>query len=210
MRRIGIVVNADWFFVSHRLPLGRALVARGDHVTVIAAASDAVDAIRREGMRFLPLAIDRGGTNPAVEAATLASLAAIYRRERFDLVHHVTIKPVLYGSLVARLSGIRRVVNAVSGLGFAFIPRPDESMKLRLLRRGLWGAYRVALRSGDTRVIFQNRDDRATFVDAGIVGAARTRLIVGSGVDLERFAFAPLPDGAPMVLLPAIVTLAER
>ena len=201
--RLLFVLNADWFFVSHRLALARACIEAGFDVAVCAGETDRRAEIERAGARFIPLSIDRGGTRPVRELLTLAQLARVYRRERPDLVHHVTIKPVLYGSLVARALGIRGIVNAVSGLGYVFIPRADDRVTHRSLRRGLWAAYRLALDAPGTRVIFQNEDDRSTFLERGLVLSARTALIRGSGVDFSKFAPSLLPEGEFVALLPA-------
>jgi glycosyltransferase involved in cell wall biosynthesis len=199
------VVNADWFFASHRLLLGRACVEAGFDVTLCAGFTDAKKRgeIEAAGVSFVPLPIERGGTSPRRELRTLATLLGVYRAVRPHLVHHVTIKPVIYGSIVARALGTRGVVNAVSGLGYAFIPRTDDGLRNRALRRGLWAAYRAALDGRRSRVIFQNEEDRATFIEKGLVAPARAVLVPGSGVDLAAFSAQPLPAGPFVALLPA-------
>ncbi len=198
------VVNSDWFFVSHRLALGRALRDAGFEVVVAAGPTGDGPAIEAEGLRFVPLPFDRGGRSAANDARTLARLCALYRREAPDLAHHVTIKPVLYGSLAARLARTPAVVNAISGLGFVFIERAAPSPRDALLRGGVLGAYRLALDAPRARAVFQNEDDRAFFVRRRLVHPARAALVRGSGVDTARFKLEPLPDGGePLVVLPA-------
>lgn len=197
------VVNADWFFVSHRLPLGLACRDAGYDVAVCAGESSARSVVENAGLRFYPLPIHRGSKNPQQEVRTVAELARVYRREKPDVVHHVTIKPVIYGSLTARTLGIRGVVNAVSGLGYAFIPRAEQDHAHRLLQHALWAAYRVALDGPRTRVIFQNEDDRRTFVERRLVHASRTVLINGSGVNFAKFTPKPFPEQGFVALLPA-------
>lgn len=203
--RLLFVVNAEWFFASHRLPLGRACVDAGFDVTLCAGATDpaAQREIEAAGIRFVPLSIDRGGTSPAGELRTLASLLRVYRAVGPDIVHHVTIKPVIYGSMVARALRTKGVVNAVTGLGYAFIPRSDDGLRHRALRGTLWALYRAALDGRRTRVIFQNEEDRSTFVGKGLVASTRTRLVPGSGVDFATFSPQPLPAGPFVALLPA-------
>lgn len=201
--RLLFVVNADWFFLSHRLPLGRACVEAGFEVGVCAGDTGEGPAIEAAGMRFLPLRIDRGGTHPGQEMLTVASLARTYAAFRPDIVHHVTIKPVLYGSVAARALGVRGIVNAVSGLGYVFIPRAEDRLRHRLLRRAMWAAYRVALDGASTRVIFQNEDDRGTFLKRRLVRPERAALIRGSGVDFGRFSPRPLNEEDFVALLPA-------
>lgn len=202
-RRLLFVVNSDWFFISHRLKLARAFLREGYDVALCAGESTCREQIEAEGIRFFTLPIDRGGTHPLRDAGTLTSLIRTYRAFRPDLVHHVTIKPVLYGSIAARLTRVPGVVNAVSGLGYAFIPRAQDKLQNAALRKALRAAYRVALSSRRSRVIFQNHDDLRTFVEAGLVEQDRARLIRGSGVDLTAYDATPLPRGDFLALVPS-------
>jgi glycosyltransferase involved in cell wall biosynthesis len=193
-----IVVNVDAFFLSHRLPI--ALAARDAGMRVSIAARDTGEGrrIRDLGLDFHPLDLSQGGMNPAREAASVWRLARLYRRLRPDLVHQVTIKPVLYGSLAARLAGGISIINAVSGLGYAF----SQHGKARLLHPLVHPLYRLAMAGEETRAIFQNPDDRALFLRAGIVDERRTVLIRGSGVDAAVFRATPEPE-KPLLLLPS-------
>ena len=103
--RLFFVVNHDVFFLSHRLPLATAARDAGLDVTVEAGDTGRSGAIRDHGLEFVTLPISRGGTNPLADARTLLFLLGLYRRLRPDLVHHVTVKPVIYGSFAARILG---------------------------------------------------------------------------------------------------------
>jgi glycosyltransferase involved in cell wall biosynthesis len=197
------LVNYDWFFVSHRLALGEALRDAGFDVAVAALQTGAHEAIERAGLRFHPMPFEPGGRNPAQEARTLAAITALYRNERPDLVHQVTVKAVLYGSLAARALGVPAVVNAISGLGYVFIERPEDRAPQKALRMAVKSTYRVALSNPRSRTIFQNPDDRATFEEARLIRRERTVMIRGSGVDTDRFQATPLPEGPPLAVLPA-------
>lgn len=192
------VVNTDWFFLSHRLPVARAALDAGMRVTLVAPDCGHAHRVRAAGVDFEHLPLDRGGVDPRRDARTLLNLTRIYRRLRPDLVHHVTPKGVIYGSLAARAAGLPRVVNAVSGLGVAF---GGERPALARLVAGL---YRAALSHPGGRTIFQNPDDRDLFVSARLVRGASTVLIRGSGVDLARFSPRPEPSG------PVTVAFASR
>ena len=195
--RVVFVVNVDHFFLSHRLPLGRAARDAGAEVIVAAADTGRAGEIRAEGFGFEPLPISRHGTRVAGEARAFAALLGVYGRLRPDLVHHVTIKPVLYGSLSARLRRTPAVVNAVSGLG-SFLTSDDRR---RLLRRLVDGTYRAALRHPRSRTIFQNPEDHDLFLRRGFIGRENGVLIRGAGVDCTRFLPTPEPEGAPVVML---------
>ncbi len=119
---------------------------------------------------------------------------------RPDLVHHVTHKPVLYGSIIARLLRVPAVVNAVSGLGYAFVA---EGVAAVVRRRLMLALYRVAFRHPNSAVIFQNRDDIALFESVSAVRPGQVVLIPGSGVDLEQFRPTPEPEGPPVITFAA-------
>jgi glycosyltransferase involved in cell wall biosynthesis len=139
------------------------------------------------------------GQNPFQELRVIAALVQIYRELRPDLVHHVSVKPILYGSLAAQIVGGMAVVNAVSGLGYLFM----GSLRAKLLRPFIKRLYRLALRHRQSRTIFQNPDDRSQFLSACLLRAEQTVLIRGSGVNCTTFAPRPEPDGTPVVMLPA-------
>ena len=195
--RLLFVVNVDWFFLSHRLVLARAARDAGLHVTVAAADTGHAAEVRAEGLDFVPLRLTRDGTGIGGELAALVSLGRLYRRLKPDLVHHVTIKPVLYGSVAAKLRPGMGVVNAISGLGWVFSSGGGSGA----LRTVAQGAYHTALGGARTRTIFQNPEDRDEFVRKGLVRAGSTVLIRGSGVDPVRFRPAPEPPGQPIVML---------
>jgi glycosyltransferase involved in cell wall biosynthesis len=192
-----IVVNADWYFWSHRLSLARALRGAGYEVTIVAGEERGFRGrIEETGFRFVPLRIRRGSTNPLRELLTLLDLIRIYRRERPDVVHHVSIKPILYGSLAAKLSRRPAIINAVTGLGHVFLPGVRQSLLGRVSAR----LYRYACAGDRTIVLCQNPDDRAALVALGAVEPERTALIRGSGVDMDQFFPRPEPAGPPVLL----------
>lgn len=194
-----LVVNSDFFFLSHRLPLALEARRRGWDVTIVAPDTGRADEVRAHGLRFIDFPLSRSGTGPWAEARSVAFLRRTYRALRPTVVHHVTSKPVVYGSLAA--TGLRdtAVVNAVTGLGYTFIQKGPHHPFRRLLE----GLYRIALRGPRRWAIFQNDDDASLFQRLGLVGADRSVLIRGSGVDTAAFAASDEPPGVPVVLLPA-------
>jgi glycosyltransferase involved in cell wall biosynthesis len=198
--RVVFVINHAGFFITHRLPLALAARTAGYDVTVVTPQSKHVQVIRDCGLQWRELRLDRSSRNPVTELRTLLALVALYRDLRPDLVHHVTAKPVLYGTVAARVAGVRAVVNAVSGLGHIF---SSQGWKLEFLRRLIGLGYRAALRHRNMRVIFQNEDDRALFVSHKWLAARNTMIIRGSGVDPSVFTPAANPPAVPTVLFPA-------
>jgi glycosyltransferase involved in cell wall biosynthesis len=196
--KILLFANTDWYLYNFRLPLAKALRARGADVTLLSPPGEYAARLQGEGFRWLAFPFERKGMNPLAELAAILRLRRLYRRERPDLVHHFTVKPVLYGSLAARLAGVPAVVNSITGLGYLFLGKGIGRRLLRTLARTL---YRLSL--GRTRVIFQNEDDRRAFLDLHLVRPEQADLVPGSGVDMTRFVPASEPDGTPVVLLAA-------
>ena len=194
-KRVVFVVNPPVFFVSHRMALARQAQAEGYDVSVITPCGEGVDAIRAFGFDWHPMRFDAGGMNLLRDMETIADLISLFRRLKPDIVHNVTVKPVLYGTLAARLTGVPRVINAISGLGYLFTGA-------RPLRRLLGIAlYRLLMRHRDMRVILQNREDLALFGALKLAPENTLRLIRGSGVDIAGFTPGPRPQGDPHVLL---------
>lgn len=207
MAKLLYIVNESYFFMSHRLPIARAARAAGYQVHVAAPEDHVwapegftVQALSDAGFAFHPIPLSRRGTNPWQEARTLIALWRLIRGLRPELVHLLTIKPLLYGGLAARLLGVPGVVAAVTGLGQVFV---SSGATAGLLRGLAVMAYRVATGHPNGRVIVQNAGDMETLARSGAVKPERMVLIRGSGVSLSAFAPSPEPDGPPLVILPA-------
>lgn len=205
--RLLFVVNETFFFYSHRLPVARAardagfevhLAAPDDHVW--APTDFDIDVLRREGFVYHRVPLRRRGTNPLQELVTLLALLRLIRRLRPALVHTLTIKPVIYGGIAARLLRVPALVSAVTGLGQVFTA---DDLKYRLIRPLVVAAYRLVMARSSGRVIVQNPDDGATLSTLGCLPADRLRLIRGSGVDLEDFPARSEAEGPPLFVLPA-------
>ena len=196
-RALMFVVNVDWFFLSHRLPIALEAQRQGFRVHIATSLTDKLGELQRHGLVVHPLALDRSSTGLGNAWRTMVQLWQVFRAVRPDVVHLVTIKPVLLGGLVARLAGVPAVVAAVSGLGFVFMARGAKAK----VRRWLVGAlYRVALGHRNLKVIFQNPDDRASLAKLAHLPGSKVAMIRGSGVNLAQYSHTPIPLGVPVVL----------
>ncbi len=193
-------VTEDWYFCSHRLPLALAARDAGYEVVVVTRVDRHGELIESRGLRLIPIQLNRQGINPIKDLALIAWLYRIYRREHPDIVHHVAMKPVLYGSLVARLARVPEMVNALAGMGFLFSSR---TTKARLLQPLVRFAFRLLLGGANSRVILQNPDDVRLLTRAARLDPERVHLIRGSGVDLKHFHPEPELPGPPVVMLPS-------
>ena len=194
--KILFLVTEDWYFVSHRLPLAIAACKAGYNVTVATRIGRYANTIRDAGIRLIPFKLSRRFGNPIQE---FLSLVRLYSKERPDIVHHVAMKPVLYGSLAARLARVSAQVNAVAGLGWLFI---SESRAARFGRPLIRWLLPRLLNVPGCRIIVQNTDDATLLKETGIP-ESRLRLIRGVGVDTEEFAMQREPVEPVCILMAA-------
>jgi glycosyltransferase involved in cell wall biosynthesis len=200
--RLLMVLQDLPFFISHRLSIARAARAKGWDVHVAAPADPRHEpALKAAGLVFHPLPMKRGGRNPLAELNLVKAMAGLMTGLAPDVVHLVSIKPVLYGGLIARVARLPAAVFAITGLGFLFT---DGSAATRALRPLVMAAYRFALHHPNARAIFQNRDDLALFEGHRLVRKGDVVMIKGCGVDLVEF-HPPLhrKPAPPVVLFPA-------
>jgi len=195
MAKILLFANTDWYIYNFRFSLAKELREKGHEVILLSPPGDFHDRLQAEGFKWLPFPLSRQGTNPFRELVTLWKLIRIYRNERPDIVHHFTIKPVIYGSLAAHLLGIKGIVNSITGLGHLFI---DPGLITSIIRSFAKILYRASLRH--TQVIFENPEDRNTFIQYRFLKPDQTHLILGTGVDVEKFRPTETKDDIPLIL----------
>jgi len=194
-RTILLLVTEDWYFWSHRLPIARAARDAGARVIIATRVEKLRAAIAKEGFELKALPWRRRSHNPWNEARALCEITALYRRERPDIVHHVAVKPVVYGGIAARLSGARSQVNAIAGMGYV---ETSQQLRARLLRGVFNAVLRFAWNGPRVHVIVQNPDDVEALVRTGLLPASHIRMIRGSGVDVALFAPTPEPSSLPV------------
>lgn len=193
-------VNDAAFFVSHRLHLAVAARAEGYIVKVATMPGIGVQQIKDMGFEHFDIPLSRSGRNPISEVNTFIAILTLLWKIKPDVLHLVTIKPVLYGGLAARIAPVKGVVCAVSGLGFVFM---TKGVKAGILRSFVASLYKLALRRDNLKVIFQNPDDRDVLLGIKAVTPEQVEMIRGSGVDLSLYEAKPEPDGTPVVCFTA-------
>ena len=199
MKKLLFIVNVDWIFISHRLPIALAAIKQGYQVHIACGITDKQAQLESHGIIVHPLALSRSGVGLANELKTLKQLFSVIKSVKPDITHTVTIKPVLYGNIVARLLNVPVRVASISGLGYVFIA---SGIKATVFRTLIAGLYRLAL-GGAKAVVFQNSADRDTLKKLGAVKPEQEVLIRGSGVDLTLYPVVPEPQGKPVVMLVA-------
>lgn len=199
-QRLVFLVNNPAFFLSHRLPLALAAQKQGYDVHVATMPGPSVAQISEYGFQHHALPMTRSGKNPVTELKTVWAIYTLFKQLKPQLVHAVTIKPVLYGGIAARLSKVPGFLAAVSGLGYIFMRQQGFDP----VRQTVLGLYKVALGHPNSKVIFQNTADRDVLINAKVLRPEQAVMIRGSGVDLEQFCVKPEPSE------PVIVVMASR
>lgn len=198
-KKLFIVVNVDWFFLSHRKDVALAAKEAGCDVTIVTADTGKLKDIETLGLKVINLPMSRSGMNIVEELKTLNWLRKLYKREKPDVVHHVGMKTILWGTLAAKFSRVHGVVNAISGLG-GFFAEDNRGLLSRVMPMVL----RFSHARKNLLCIFQNDDDWGLYVKHGIIKHEQGRFIKGSGVDLDQFCYTPEPeDGKIKVMLTA-------
>lgn len=190
MRVLLIVTNVDWFFISHRLILAQEAVKNGWRVIVAAEDTGRGHEIAVDGIEFIDFKFSRSGTNVASELKTIVNFVKLYNKIKPDVIHQITLKPVVYGSFAAKMLGIKGVVNAISGLGYTF-----TAGRMGMLQKVILKLMKFSFQRENLAVIFQNDDDKSLLNDLGALNKKNLLYkIKGSGVNLEQYPPTAFPS----------------
>lgn len=184
------VVSEDWVFLGHRLPIAYAARDAGFDVHVATRVTDKAEAIRRAGLTLHPIPYQRGTRSIFSVLATIRALRRLERSIGPAIVHHSSLQASIYGSLAASGSGWRQI-NALTGLGYAYT---SQNLDARLLKRLFTPLLRFFLNRKESITLVENPDDRTQIEKLGIA-PERIAMILGAGVDTDRFQPLPEPEG---------------
>lgn len=201
MKTLLIITNVDWFLISHRLVLAKAAIRDGWKVYVACEDTGRSGEIGVEGIKFINFPLSRSGTNPFDEYKLYQRFKRLYSDVKPDVVHQITIKPVVYGSIAAQKVGVPGIVNAISGMGYMF-----TDGKIGLLQRVILYLMRNGSNRKNVSYIFQNEEDMAVLNEFKITDQCKSiNLIRGSGIDLDVYSFSELPpvDEKIRILFPS-------
>ncbi len=200
--RLLFVANISFSFIHNRLALAQAAQAAGYEVHLATRVWRAEDRerIQKAGVQLHPIEIGRGDSGLFYDLRSLWYLHRLYRSLQPDLVHHLAMKPIVFGGLAARFSGVRMVVQAFTGLGYAFTGGTVFSALRKIL---VILALRVGCRRAGTIAILQNRADVEELIAERVIQREQAVLIRGSGVAVDEIGVRPEPAGVVRVVLPA-------
>jgi glycosyltransferase involved in cell wall biosynthesis len=201
MIRVALIANTDWYLYNFRLSLVKALQEKDYDVILISPGGEYTSLLKEQGFKWYEWQVSRQSIVPWQELKSIRRLVHLYRQLKPDLVHHHTIKPVLYGGIAAHRAQVPAVVASITGRGYSF---QGQGSRAQLLEQVVKPFYRCVLRIDNTQIIFENESDQQYFVHAGFANPEQCHLIESVGVDPELFYPVPEPDG------PAVILLASR
>ena len=201
-KKVLILVNYLSFFISHRLPIAEALLAKGFEVFIGYGELRGADPkiLEQRGFKVYFIPMQPGSFNLLNDFKTFYYIWSFFKRVKPDIVHLVTIKPYLYGGIISRLCGVQGLITAVSGLGTLFV---NKDLKSKLIRLLLYPIYKLAFNHLNQKIIVQNKDDLKVLVNWGVLNLSKVKLLKGSGVKLENFINLDEPSGTPVVCFAA-------
>lgn len=182
-KRVMVVANSDWLLYHFRLPLLKALREEGLELVLICPEGEYGEDLEAQGFRLLSWNMNRKSLSPIKTTIALAQLVKYYRQFQPAAVHHITIQPIFYGSLAARIGQVPVVINNFTGLGYLF----SESTRAFWLRQVTLPILRWATAGNHVFTVLLNDQDRATLMEKNLIREGRSTVIPGDGVDLNRF-----------------------
>lgn len=195
MPKLLFVVNYDFAFLSHRKAIACRAKELGFDIVVAAKATGHENIIKELGFKFIPMPGSPTGMNPIEELKTLKFLVDLYRKERPDIVHHVVLKNVMWGSLASRITKVPGVLNAICGLGVMF--NMPLSKKAYLIMR----LIKIGSRRNNILTIFQNDEDKNLFIENHVINESDCLYTKGSGVDLQEYAYQEPVDHEKVIIV---------
>lgn len=186
--RIAFIVNVDWFFLSHRLPIAIAAQKLGYEVHIACGLTNKKETLLGYGFIVHDIPVIRGGASILADLRLLVSIVSVLKEIKPDIVHLITIKPMIFGGIAARLIRVHSVVVSVPGLGTVFIA---DGLLNHIRKRLVLFLYKLALKQKKVVFIFQNKDDQRIFAKAKISKNREVVRIEGSGVSLDIYAYTP-------------------
>lgn len=181
--KLYIISSETRFFLSHRLPIALKAKALGYKITIIAKDTGEGNQIKEMGFDFVELPVNPTGMNPIEEFKTFRFLYNSYKKNKPDIIHHVGLKYILWGTLAAKFTKSKNVLNAVCGLGGLF-----NGERLSAVAKGI--LKMMSFSNQDSSVwLFQNTDDKDILLSNGVITETQIEFTNGSGINLNDFKF---------------------
>jgi glycosyltransferase involved in cell wall biosynthesis len=175
---------------NFRGDLLKEIINKGYEVIVTGPNEECIDKIKELGVRFVRIPLNKNGLSAIADIKYMLSLRTLLKEEKPDITLGYTIKPVIYGAIAAKLAGVKNINSMVTGVGYVFTAK---TLKAKVIRTIVSILYRIGFKCANT-VIFQNQDDLKEFVECKLLKREKCKLVNGSGVNMQKFEPAPLPE----------------
>lgn len=185
------IVNVDWFFLSHRLPIALEALNNSFEVHLALQVTEHKSLLQSYGFIVHPIIVKRGRFSIFFDFLLILNLIKILLNTKPNIIHLVTIKPIIFGGIISKILKIKSIVYSVTGLGFVFV---DDGFLSKIRRLIVKTLYKFAFRNKFKKVIFQNKSDQSFLTNLLNLNYEDTVLIPGSGVDLKKFKKTNLPQ----------------
>jgi len=186
-RKNNIIVftaNSSWYIYNFKLSLINLLISKGFKIFVISPIDEYTNKLKYHKIKHLKWDSKSDSINLISEIKSIINLYKIYKEINPNLVHHFTIKCVLYGTIICKFLKIKNIFNSITGLGNLFL---RHRLKYKILFYLIFPFYKLILQNSKSTFIFQNNADKEYFEKLNIVKSEKSILIRGSGVDTEFF-----------------------
>ncbi len=183
-KKILYIINVDWFFISHFLPIGEEVLKRGYDVHIACGITDKQEYLESFGFIVHPLSISRSGTSVILELKTILEIYKVIQLLKPDIVEFFTIKPVLYGGIVSRFFSIPKKVFYITGLGYVFMAK---GLKGFIVRNIVKMMYKLAISGKNNSIITENIFDKGLINSLKTVDKKQIKIIKGAGVNLTQY-----------------------
>ena len=166
------------------------IISKGWEVIVTGPNNLDVDKIESMGARFVKIPMEKTGVNPVSDIKYVLALKKLFKEEKPDVTFGYTIKPVIYGAVAAKLAKVKHRYSMVTGAGYVFAAKTAKAKIIRIIVKML---YKIGFSCAD-KVVFMNADDLNEFTENKLLKKDKCCLVNGSGVDMQRFERADLPE----------------
>ena len=198
-----LLSNTSWYLYNFKKDLIYDLIKNGYQICLVAPYDKHSDYFEKKGINIIDWHLNRKSLNPLSALKSILHLIFIYAKIKPDLVHHFTIKSIVYGTISARILNIKTVINAFTGLGPVYLMNKKY---LALLRWFILGLYKSVLSEKRCITIVQNKADLNELEILSNKKITKSILIPGSGVDTDFFNLKGVREKfsfPPKILFPA-------
>jgi glycosyltransferase involved in cell wall biosynthesis len=200
LKKILYVINVDWFFISHFLPIAIEAKYRGFEVHIACGITDKKEYLENFGFLVHPLSISRSGTTIGKELKTIYQIYKVMKLVTPEVIEFLTIKPVLYGGIIAKIFFTPKKIFYITGLGYVFI---NKGFKGTIVKNFVKFLYKLAIAGKNTIVITENIFDKNLIYSLNVLKETQITTIRGAGVDLNQYSYIEEDNKKTVVVLAA-------